>query len=107
MQRRPALAFFVGPTRGARPMLPTPGERLHSGFARRLISVRGRAVLVLAVGQRPHPGRPRTCRGGPKDTANDKSISTNHVVVVRPFSACPAFWNSLELKVGQRCPPFA
>src|SRR5262249_59435030 len=74
MQLRPALAFFVGPTRGARPMLPTPGERLHSGFARRLISVRGRAVLVLAVGQRPHPGRPRTCRGGPKDTANDKSI---------------------------------
>jgi hypothetical protein len=36
---------------------PGLGERLHRGFARGLIAVRRRAVLVVPEGERPHPGR--------------------------------------------------
>src|SRR5262245_54527898 len=33
--------------------MPTPSERLHRRFARRLVAVRRRAVFVKSLGQRP------------------------------------------------------
>jgi hypothetical protein len=49
--------------------------------------VRWRAVLVLAVGDGPHPGRARGRRGGPEDASNDQPISTDHVVSLGPSPA--------------------
>lgn len=70
-----------GPTKRAGPFrawisipMPAPGERLHGGFAGRLVAVRGGAVAVLAVGERPHPRLARRRIGKHHDAANDLAV---------------------------------
>jgi hypothetical protein len=66
--------------------MPAPGERLHRGFTCPFVTVGRRAVLVLAIDERPHPGHSRGRRSGPEDAADDKSIRPDNIVVVLPVS---------------------
>src|SRR5262245_26615729 len=66
------------------------GERVHSGLACRLMPMGRRAVLMLAIDERPHPGHPCRCRAGLKDAPDDKSVRTDDIIVVLPFSPSAA-----------------
>src|SRR5262245_25358474 len=76
----PASSFFglAAQSRGgsAAGLLPPParGERGHRSLARWLVAVRRRAVFVVAVGQRPHPGAALQSNGHEKDAADDNAV---------------------------------
>jgi hypothetical protein len=63
--------------------MPAPGERLHGGFPGCLIAVRGSAVLLKSISQRPLPRRVIWKARSPEDAANNLAIVADNVVVVR------------------------
>jgi hypothetical protein len=87
-------------------LLPAPGERLRGGLPARLVTMRPRAIFVLTVGERPHPGRPWRRRDGLEDAPDNKSARTDDVVVVGAalFTPGSALSSSSEQKVGHRSP---
>jgi len=63
---------------------PAPGERHHCSFARRLVAVRRRAVLVVPESEGPHPGRANWRGGGPIDAADNFAAGQHVKVIVIP-----------------------
>src|SRR6516165_790205 len=70
------------------PSLPPPALRecCHRGLARRLVSVRWRAILMIAKGERPHPRHANWHSGRLHDPANDDAVAEHVEVVVVPFA---------------------
>jgi hypothetical protein len=83
-------------------LLPAPGERFRGGLPGCLVTMRRRAIFILVVGERPHPGRPWRRRDGLKDAPDNKSARTDDVVVVGAslFTPRSALSNLSEQKVG-------
>jgi hypothetical protein len=84
----PAGGFI---THGRSLSVPAPSECLHRGLACCLISMRGRLVLLIPVGQYPHPGCPHTRRCGRLKNAPDdySSITWATSAWMRCSSAFP------------------
>src|SRR5262249_18756705 len=74
----PALLFLFSP--------PTLGECSHRVLARRGVAVRRRAILVVAVDQRPQPWLAYwRCRGF-YDAADHCALTQHVVVVIAPLA---------------------
>src|SRR5215471_8061605 len=65
---------------------PTLGERRHRRFARRLVAVDWRAVLVVTVGECPQPGLAHRRGGGLHDAADHDAAGEHVVVVLAPLA---------------------
>jgi hypothetical protein len=85
-------------------LLPAPGERFRGGLLGCLVTMRRRAIFILAVGERPHPGRSWRRRDGLEDAPDNKSARTDDVVVVGAslFTPRSALRNVSKQKVGHR-----
>src|SRR6516165_917220 len=79
----PAPAILIGG--GVRFSFPTPalGERRHCCLARWLIAVDGRAIFVVAVGQRPEPRHPHGRGGGLQDARATTAVRASYSGVNR------------------------
>src|SRR6516225_638220 len=79
-------------------LLPPPAlrERRHRGLARRLVSVRWRAILMIAKGQRPHPRHANWHSGRLHDPANDDAIAEHVEVVLIPLAGRARSRRALE-----------
>src|SRR5215813_4281750 len=79
-------------------LLPPPalGERRHSFLARRLIAVDGRAIFVVAVGQRPEPRHPHGGGGGLQDAADHDTAGQHIVIVITPLTGWSARRGALK-----------
>src|SRR5262249_24111224 len=65
---------------------PTLGECRHSFLARGLIAVDGRAIFVVAVGQRPEPRHPHGGGGGFQDARATTAVRVSYSGVNRSSS---------------------
>jgi hypothetical protein len=85
-------------------LLPAPGERFRGGLPGCLVTMRRRTIFILAVGERPHPGRPWRRRDGLEDAPDNKSARTDDVVVVGAslFAPRSALSSLSKQKVGHR-----
>src|SRR5262249_13049610 len=95
LQRRDASAPRLSRTAARLPKALDPNnrragsERGLGSVARRLIAVDGRAIFVVAVGQRPEPRHPHG-GGGLQDAADYQTIGQHVVIIVAPLAGCSA-----------------
>jgi hypothetical protein len=99
-------APLYGHARGGAGLLPSPApsEGHHRSLACRLVAVRRVAVLVEAVGQRPHPRRAHGRGGGVEDAADDSAIGEHVEVIIVPLAGWATSRRALEDQFAGPCP---